>query len=130
MGVSAKLENNQSTRLERNVHHAGQQRTKRAIVSQPSAFASRQHSCPQRVRVLSYAQNARILSASAMRVGQVRASTRQGTTRASVSRSWVFAKLVKNQSTLLARSARLVGPRRTRHVCASRQLDFVTRMIK
>merc|ERR1712151_375577 len=128
MGGFARLARNQFTRLERNVHLAGQRKTRHAIALLQSVFASPQHSCQQRVRVLRCVPNARTPSVNAMRVGQGKASMRHGIILVSVSQNWVFAKLVKSQSTLLAKNAHLAGLKRTRRACALQQSDFVTRM--
>merc|ERR1711957_1084443 len=106
--VSAKLARNQSTRLDRSAHHAGQQRTRLATALQQLVSASPQRSCPQQVRALSCAQNAR-------------------TPHASASPSLVFARRGRNLCTLMAKSAPLAGQRRTRRACVSRPSVFATR---
>merc|ERR1712232_1103985 len=127
--ASAKREKSLSIRLARSARLAGQRRTKRATVLQQLASANLQRNYlrPARAPRFVLAAPSPLANAQQKHVGLAKASTQHETTLAIVSPSWASVTKEKSPCTRLGKSARLAGPRRTRHACASQHSAFATR---
>jgi len=127
----ARREKSQSTRLARSARLAGQRRTKRATVSQQLASVNLQRNYPRPARAPRFVLDAPnpLANAQQKHAGLVKGSTQHETTLAIVSLSWASATKEKSPCTRLGKSARLAGPRRTRHACASQHLAFATQRV-